>query len=674
MKFKRTILIIMVAAMFLSILASCGKDNNVNSGSESGSEVLNTEPSEIPTESLSDDVSVPADGVDYRTKDSSDLPTWSGKQLKINYWRASGTGGDRSLSPNTKDVVDKEITRVTGVTVDEDNSFDNGGQSYKAKLQILSTSKTFPTIAMGVQDLSQLVNTGRLYDLTKYIKDYAPNLQKFLDDPKFMTAYRGQVPSSTKNFTLPYRVDQATYAGVKNIQIDGSYFNIPQDPSDGMYFYCRDDVLKMIFPQAKTYAQIEDLYVKNGVFTKAECIDVSIKDKDGFLKFLRDIKNLNLKEDGKQVYPIFLSAKQDAWAVMSMLKAVLNGEGYGSNYFQYWNKQKKSMDLLLVRPEFKEDLKYFNSMTREGLTDQACFVETYEQTMGKLHRGQYAISYAFLEPNNKVVEESGKSFRFRKVYMDREINSDVYIKYNGGSGGGGYSAGQQIVVFKAGIAEADLPQLMKWYDYCLSEEGLKNFAWGPRDAGLFIEKEGGKREFKDPKVSDFIIKGEGSRMDAKQYFVHVDYAQWPTKHDRFQMIFVECGRSEFSPAYSYSNARQKRDANMAFNWGGTEPIKPQPNFTKPECWNFTGLGSQMCDDFWSARRTMEDPMESAIAAGTDAKFEAEYNTMISNARSAGWGGTVDDVNDPLIKEFNRINREYINAGEKFQVLLNLGRQ
>ena len=112
--------------------------------------------------------------------DSSDLPTWDGKEIKLKMWYAQGTGHAYRNKISRKDVVTPEIKRVTGVMYDAETSYDNGGKdSMEVKMGRLAAANDWPDVIVNVSSdesqLKRLNESGLLYDLTPYLK-YCPNI------------------------------------------------------------------------------------------------------------------------------------------------------------------------------------------------------------------------------------------------------------------------------------------------------------------------------------------------------------------------------------------------------------------------------------------------------------------------------------------------------------------
>jgi hypothetical protein len=110
-------------------------------------------------------------------QDSSDLPTWTGKQQKLTVWMAHGTGTSERAKA-TNDVVAAEIKRVTGIEIDIENSFDNGGNNLETKLSMLAAANDWPSMVY-IDDstsLKQLAQNDKLYDLSSMMPQYAPHI------------------------------------------------------------------------------------------------------------------------------------------------------------------------------------------------------------------------------------------------------------------------------------------------------------------------------------------------------------------------------------------------------------------------------------------------------------------------------------------------------------------
>ena len=63
----------------------------------------------------------------------------------------------------------------------------------------------------------------------------------------------------------------------------------------GTDLWVRDDVLKMLYPEAKTWDELLNLMKEKGEPIGDEIYDVPIESADDLIQLFKDIKNLGLK-------------------------------------------------------------------------------------------------------------------------------------------------------------------------------------------------------------------------------------------------------------------------------------------------------------------------------------------------------------------------------------------
>lgn len=184
--------------------------------------------------------------------------------------------------------------------------------------------------------------------------------------------------------------------------------------------YVRDDILKLAYPEAKTQDEIEELYLKNGEFTREELYDVPITSKEEAFEFFYKIKEVidenNITENGKPVYATYAFSGQDNWALLAGLESGINGIP-NVDYFTFFNVQTKKIDVLFKQDFFKEDMLRFNKFVRDGVASEASLIENNEIFTNKLNNGEYAISYAWLIPDNAKLEAAGKPIATAKCIL-----------------------------------------------------------------------------------------------------------------------------------------------------------------------------------------------------------------------------------------------------------------
>ena len=637
-KLTKVLALITTITLVTTLLAGCGKSKEATKGASSTASA-----EDLAYYDMYDNV-----------EDSSELPDWTGKQLKLKVWYTHGTG-DAKRNTSDKDVVVPEIKRVTGVELDKDESFDNGGQTIDVKLGMLNAATDWPDIAIvsdsNIGNFKDLFAAGIAYDLTEALTEYAPNLAKKLSFNTFPEA---------KNFVTNNNQDGKIYAfplslgsSERSIKILNPDFvnSNAQDGLDGApTLMIRDDILKMLYPNAKTQDEIEALFMKNGKFTKEDLYDVPLKTRDDVVKLLYDVQNLiktkDLKENGKPLQTTFAFGGQDNWFSFAQLLPAINRIPTSNNYFTYYDKTSKSIKFMFQQDYFKDTTKIFNKLARDGVMDKNSLLENNATHLENLNNGQYAVAYAQW-PDETVLKAAGKTFRYRALWIDSDLQSDKFLAPLSP-----IRASSGVVLFKDKVKVEDIPQIIRYLDYLISDVGEKMYTWGPKSAGLFEEK-GGKRVFKDKDLEDAMVyaKDNGKslsynltnqRLDALGAYGNA----WP-----YYPTYM-WGGSSLSPVYAYEKVRNAADGKNFFNPGclpgkaynelGSEVAKDH------YIWSFFGMPS--VDKFWKGRDAFEKALVKTLAAKDDAQFEQVWKAFSDLAVMNGaTEETLKEINDNFAK-------------------------
>ncbi|GAA3407959.1 hypothetical protein ACFFNY_11800 [Paenibacillus hodogayensis] len=579
-------------------------------------------------------------------KDSSDLPDWGGKQLKLKVWFNHGTGGIFAGARKYKDdLVTNEIARVTGVRIDLDNSFDNGGNTTGAvKLGMLAATNSWPDLVVNGNELKSLVDNNKLYDLTDLLPKYAPNLMKKV--PKTLDTVWGKpyIGVDGKVYAIPTSIYENALP-LLDPSLDASQFPISHPMG---YVYVRDDILKQLYPKAKTQKEIEDLYMKNGKFAKEDILDVPIKSTSEFVQFLYDIKKLGVKEGNQEVSPFFLYSGQDNWNLMTILFSALAGGGSTSgdnSYFTYWDNKTKKTEWGFKQPFFKDLSKQMNVLLRDGVTSKEAMVDPYTTFQQKLNNGLYAVSYGYLVPDNVALKKAGKPYQYRKVFLDIPYKNDQFVFPASFP-----DTGTRIAVFKDSVKEEDLPQVLRWIDFLVSDAGEKLWFWGPRSAGLFEEKDG-KRAYKDKELEEQMVYGKPGAK-AQQYGLKLTNG---SNDDRSKSdYFSFTGKGKFYPPNWYDKMRSPDEAAGYFEMSRVERA-PSTDTLTPKIYNFLTAVPE-ADKAWKARKSFEDALTKVLVAKTDEEFEKLYADFTAAAEKSGY---TDDLLAKVDAAFRKDNGKYM---------------
>ncbi|MBQ8588236.1 MAG: hypothetical protein IJ454_02485 [Clostridia bacterium] len=613
---KKYLALLLAVVIALSCLAGCGdKDKEAATGGSS-------------------DVAVNELG--NTVEDSSDLPDWEGKKLDLRMWWGQGTSSIAKNNKPTKDVVWPEIYRVTGVRFTED-SFDNGGELMDAKISKIIAANDWPDIVVNPEAavLEKMIDADMVYDLTDLIPKYMPNLTKLIelggDTPIFKSEREDGklyylITSAGANSVdyLDPDIDPALLARVK----------VPVEPID--YVYVRDDILTKLYPNAKTQDEIEELYMKNGKFTKEEILDVTFKSKEEFFDFLYDIKELGVKEGNREVYPFYVADGIDNWSLLAHMGSLYgyNMNKQSCNYFTYWDKETDQIEYMFKQPFFKQVLKDWTKLVQDDIASPDSLIDNRAAFEEKVNNGQYAVLYGQAVPDQNVMNAAGKPYKYRKVYIDIKPNSDKFLFSKTNSAGTA-----KFVILKNTIKEEDLPQVLRFFDFMISEAGQKLAYWGPRSAGLFTE-ENGVRKFVDKKLEAESVYDEPNEM---KIYYNLESQAWP---------IYPTATSLHQPKLVYDFEPRKTMANKYFSMGTVEV--PELTYSKAgNIWEFDTYGVEGVSKFWAARQSFENALTKIFIAKNDKEFESLYKEMIATAERNG-------LTDKTLKEINTAFKE-INA-------------
>ncbi len=639
--------LILAMVMIVTVFAGCTKDKTTPSNTPAAEETPAPEATTAPNLAYYDM---------YDTvQDSSDLPDWTGKQLKLKVWYTHGTGDAKRLTPEM-DVVSPEAKRVTGVELDKDTSFDNGGNENTVKLGMLNAANDWPDIAFmsGIGAFKDMLAAGKVYDLTEAIQKYAPNLAKRMPFDLFpkikdeITNYN----QTGETFTFPLLLGEPDKSLKK---LDPSFVspNAQNGPNGFNWIWVRDDLLKKLYPSAKTQNEIDDLYVKNGKFSKEDIYDVPVKTKEDFYKLLYDMQALikaeGIQENGKPVQVSYAFGGGDNWSALTQLFTNLNRIPANNNYFTYYDKEAKSVQFMFQQDFFKQGVLELNKLVRDKVMDPNSLLENNASHLENLNNGQYAVAYLYDTPDESVLKAAGKSFRYRKLWLDSPVNTDKFIAPAGPIGNN-----YNIAIFKDSVAEEDVPQIIRYLDYMISEVGEKMYTWGPRSAGLFEEKDG-KRTFKDKDLEDAMVYNKDNGSSVKYNLNNTRLGStsgygnaWP-----YYPTYM-WGNSTVAPLYTYEKVRSPGDA-LAFFDPGNLPGNTQAEMSTTlkadtAVWVFFGPVAA-ANEFWKGRDALEKTLTKTMAAKDDAQFEELWKTFQDQATASGaTPETLKAINDYFAKE------------------------
>lgn len=589
----------------------------------------------------------PVDFANYQ--DSEDIPDWQGEKLELVKWeQASNPNSSTNKTVIvTDDPVSKELERVTGITYSVDESFDNGGDNFDAVVAKLIATDEFPHIAEGIPDPSSLIQGGYLWNVEPYLEKYAP------------TIYRMFGPDSKTLYGDQWRYQMETYGGIYELGIgdtaqavkdlkekDGSVDFTENEISALMgngssaypYFYMRDDILKQLYPEAHTVAELQEIYKQNGKFTQEEILDVPIESPQDFIDLLYKIKDLNLMDGKEKVYATFTHTGMDNWPVLVMLGSMFRyasaTPGSNVNYFSYYDMKDDTLKATFKQPWFKDVLKMWNKMIRDGVASEEALIDTNSIFKEKLNNGRYIVCYGSYYPTEESL--NGK-YAYRKVFARYKVDMDSYL-YNAYD----YTSWNRYTFFKGALSEQQLIQVLQMLEFMATEAGQKLMNWGPKSAGYYVEESDGKLRFVDEEVQQLITDGKSFNTDkVKQMGLG---ATWPTK--------IKLSTTKYVRNIMY--AEELGSWETAFDAALIEEQEFTPSYAPTIYGAETLVKIPEAKRFWDARNGFEEALVKVFAAQSDEEFEDLYQKMVDYAELNG-------LTDETFAQYNEFYKNELNA-------------
>lgn len=342
--------------------------------------------------------------------------------------------------------------------------------------------------------------------LTANLNKLGLDVNKYVDGNKYNDGKLYYLPIHLRGDLFPKNVE----AGMRQYSMFGIYNMV-----------IRDDILKMIYPNAKSEAELMELYKQKGNLTMEDFTDdIPIKNMDDMYEFLSKVKALNLKVGDKQVIPGALNSSSEStgslqWSMQTAMGLgwrwpLILGEPYENSYF------------LRTSDTYKNYMKWWNKLYNEKLVDPELFVMKNDQYTAKMANGEYAVFNAWgpVAAAREKGKERGYGFRpFPMFYPLDFTKNNQKIQYVGYKTRG--------IFFSKKIKTEVLPDVMKWADYFMSSEADELAAWGSPE---FYTGNGKGRKFK-PEYKDlenWAVYGITGGKDGKYYgltsAVPVDFA------------------------------------------------------------------------------------------------------------------------------------------------------
>lgn len=590
--------------------------------------------------------------------DTSDLTGWEElgqtRKLDLTAWHM-WDGTDLEAE---SDVVYPEIERVTGVTVDTENSFDNGGLSFTERLAQLITYNELPDIGYG-----SWTDTELCYDLTELVPKYCPTIMKRM--PEYVwnkTSVNGG--EKDKIYAVPF--------GLGDVGISDVDPEAPRDKAAMLnmqtdyypYILVREDILEDAYGEENVYttAELQEIFDERGYFTEEELFDVEITSAEQFrTEFLPRIYNAIRANPEYQInantWVEVISAgyggTADTWDLMGMLIPQLIGATGNllNTQHTYWDAEAQEIRILMEQDFYQDELKKWVELIEgDRYVDQDGLYNSVSKIKEDYNNGRYAIGYgASTRPDSTTVRYKDGTVNYRKLYL--KIEKSPHFEFFSMQ----EAAVSSVCIFKDSVREEDLPQILRWLDYQCSELCDKLVAWGPRSAGLFTETDG-VRQYKDAELVEQMVYSTDT-MGEKVQAYNLCNTTLPSAYPVFTFFYQ--GGSKDHPKCVYDLSAIPSYMNVMYSSAAVFPeIEPVGLALSPEIWKWSDNELEGVEEVWGKRDTLETNLRLLLLGGIG-KYDENWAAVKRNMNYAGW--TQEYFSGDFQDAFLNANRDFLEG-------------
>ena len=579
---KKIISLSVSAILLMSTISSCGNKKN-------------------------GDIKLSADGTFVPTED-----------LKIDLWYTQGT----DFTPGNKisdNVVSQYLYDKTKVVVN--NIYGNDGGQWDVKLSRLIAGNNMPEVIVcgagqGPSHFKRLADAKQCWEITdEMLEKYAPNLLKRI--PK-ETLDKFKV--NGKLYGIPYQLKNnettQAYADPETIEYINECVTVwPSDET--MSLWIRDDVLKMIYPKAKSWSEIEA--IADGKPMADKMFDIPITTTEQYIEFFYKIKDLDLKSlNNKKVYPFGYSGG-DNWEALVYLGGDMMG--YAPHYYtSSWNPKTKQIRLPLVEDIVRKAAKYQNQMILDKVIDPESLVHTNEMFKEKVLNGQYAIctiSYGGgADVVNNTLKSAGANFRYRPFCVQIPNQEG----YEPGYADSDWNAS---ICFTKQLDEKDFVQMLNWLNVMATDEFEEVYWWGRPEDGLYVENADGTRKYVDERMNKKYLEGVNSALDDSE-------TKGIGRSSQLGEWYVQIPKlTRWEPTVYNKSYRLSTVSAVTKFPADSEHVKIE-KFPPYNAWDVTFADIDEVVKYWAEREKWENGFALALAAQSQDEFDAKWDRAIQN--------------------------------------------
>lgn len=408
------------------------------------------------------------------------------------------------------------------------------GMTFKERMNLYIASDQLPDVVQVFGDNVTIPATGRYAELGDLIKQHMPNFLEY-------------VPEEYWNSML---YNKKMY-NIGSVALDGADY--PDDPwADPMGTWNAIWTTESTLSKAGyTFTPLPDILRKANEegrkLTYADFkIEPEIKTPEDFYQFLKKIKDGTPAAGGQEVIP---------FSIPIWLEPHL-GYMFGLTGWWKYDPDTKQVNGFLSDPKAKEYWQFMNKLYAEGLLDQNFAVQKTEQMNEKIL--QLRIKSFMWSANNadvqKAVREADPNDNLRAVPLPvapdakplgidhvGKISHNIYIRKD----------------------FPDIPRLLAYFDWALSQEAQELYQWGSEELGLWEIRDGNKM-WKDEALFNALMQSDSEYLKTNYWGKGLGGGNEAiaSKAFNFRVVPMFYAYNPFTWRRSYSRTYDENDFNI----------------------------------------------------------------------------------------------------------------
>lgn len=442
--------------------------------------------------------------------------------------------------PAVEDVVGPVMKERTGVTPNLVPHPAIEGATSGMLVQALIAANNLPHIIgqhyIPPQFESQKIlhDAGLLWSLDEAtLRKYMPIFSKRMDEWGDMKTYLEQTKTiDGTQYVLGHDFDLKVLPKFKATYANDSVYKVNARSADNYLLGFRDDILKKIYPAARTHKEQQQWYLDK--YNPAKPLDPSpysdipLKNNEELYGYLKQAKAIidrdNLKDGAGRDKMIAAQINSNAHAQSI---AYSGPTFFGTVWIEpqmYRDAGKSTYNW--SAPSFKAALKWYNKLFNEGLIDPELFIKPDVQLQEEYTRGRFAVfsNWSNFLPARDFAKTNNLPYSYRAWgFLPLTLKNGEYDQTNVPVSF--FSHFTSLMVTKT-VKEADLAQVLGWLDFHFGEEFDTLTSWGPPS---FYTGTGKDRRFKPEykaleSFQAYGIVGKPGEKDGYYYNVHANSA------------------------------------------------------------------------------------------------------------------------------------------------------